>query len=79
MKDNKETLENFEKTANEMLDSLKAFAPSIEPLKDLVDVELDDEAKSIVDEFSEKGKGLSLQELMKLKKEYLQKFEDVTK
>jgi len=77
MKDNKEKLEQFEQTANNLLDSLKAFAPSIEGMKELVDVELTDEAKSVVDEFSSKGANLDIEELKKLKKEYLQKLGNV--
>ena len=79
MKDDKETLESFEKSATEMLDGLKAFLPSIEKLKTLKAVELDEDSQSIVDEFSEKGKGLSIEELLKLKEEYLQKLDNATK
>jgi len=77
MKDNKEKLEQFEQTANNLLDSLKAFAPSIEGMKELVDVELTDEAKTVIDEFSSKGANLDIEDLKKLKKEYLQKLGDV--
>ena len=47
MKDNKETLDNFEKTAHNMLDSLQLFLPSIDKLKDLAGVELDEDSKKI--------------------------------
>ena len=77
MKDNKEKLKQFEQTANNLLDSLKAFAPSIEGMKELVDVELTDEAKTVIDEFSSKGANLDIEDLKKLKKEYLQKLGDV--
>lgn len=78
MKDNKEKLKQFEQTANNLLDSLKAFAPSIEGMKELVDVELTDEAKTVIDEFSSKGANLdNIEDLKKLKKEYLQKLGDV--
>lgn len=77
MKDNKEKLEQFEQTANNLLDSLKAFAPSIEGMKELVDVELTDEAKTVIDEFSSKGANLDIEELKKLKMEYLQKLGNV--
>lgn len=79
MKDNKETLEEFEENANNLLDSLKAFAPSIEAMKGLADVDLTDEAKEIVDQFTQKGEGLDMEGLIRLKKEYLQKLGNVTK
>ena len=51
MKDNKETLDNFEKTAHNMLDSLQLFLPSIDKLKDLAGVELDEDSKKLLMSF----------------------------
>lgn len=71
-----EILKDLEKTTSEMLDGLQAFLPNINKLKELMDSKLDEDSKKIVDEFSEKAKGLEISELMKLKDEYLQKLEN---
>jgi len=71
-----EILKDLEKTTSEMLEGLKTFLPNINKLKDLMDSKLDEDSKKIVDEFSEKAKGLEISELKKLKDEYLQKLEN---
>lgn len=71
-----EILKDLEKTTSEMLDGLQAFLPNINKLKELMDSKLDEDSKKIVDEFSEKAKGLEISELMKLKDECLQKLEN---
>ena len=76
MKYDKESLKDFERTANKMLDSLQEFLPNIEALKTLAISEIDEDSKKLVDEFSEKAKDLNVIELTKLKEEYLQKLKD---
>lgn len=71
-----EILKDLEKTTSEMLDGLQAFLPNINKLKELMNSKLDKDSKKIVDEFSEKAKGLEISELKKLKDEYLQKIEN---
>lgn len=80
MKDNKQAIEDFEAKANHLLDSLKAFAPSIDAMKELSEVELTDEAKAVVDQFTIDAKGAKdVDSLIKLKEDYLQKLDDARK
>jgi hypothetical protein len=68
-----EILKDFEKTTTEMLDGLKTFLPNIQKLKTLMDSKLDENQKEIIDEFSQKAKGLDISQLTELKEEYLKK------
>ena len=68
-----EILKDFEKTTSEMLDSLQTFLPGINKLKNLMDSKLDENQKEIIDEFSQKSKGLDISQLTELKEEYLKK------
>ena len=78
MKDNKETLDKFKESAENLLDSLKAFAPSIEAVKELSEVEFTDSQKAVLDQFNIDAKGQTdIGSLIKLKEEYLQKLKDV--
>lgn len=79
MENNKEKLDNFKKNTDNLLDSLNAFAPSIDGMKNLAEAELTDEVKALTDQFAIDGEGKSYEELMELKKEFLIKLENVTK
>jgi hypothetical protein len=68
-----EILKDFEKTTSEMLDSLQTFLPGINKLKNLMDSKLTENQKEIIDEFSQKSKGLDISQLTELKEEYLKK------
>ena len=45
-------------------------------LKELMDSKLDESQKAMIDEFSEKAKGLEISELFELKKVYENKLKD---
>jgi len=76
-KENKEKeLKDFEVTANKMLDSLKEFLPNMEALKSLSKTKISESEQEVVDEFSEKAKGLDITALIKLKKEYLKRIDN---
>lgn len=68
-------LKDFERTANKMLDSLKEFLPNMEALKSLSKTKISEGQQEVVDEFSEKAKGLDITELKRLKDEYLKRIE----
>jgi len=76
MKNKDKELKDFEITCNKMLDSLKEFLPNMEALKSLSKTKISVSQQEVVDEFSEKAKGLDIPELTKLKDEYLQKLEN---
>jgi len=75
MKNKDKELKDFEITANKMLDSLKEFLPNMEALKTLSKTKISESQQEVVDEFSEKAKGLDITELTKLKDEYLKRIE----
>jgi hypothetical protein len=76
-KENKEKeLKDFEVTANKMLDSLKEFLPNMEALKSLSKTKISEGEQEVVDEFSEKAKGLDITALIKLKEEYLKRIDN---
>lgn len=71
-----EILKDFEKTTSEMLEGLQTFLPGINKLKTLMESKLDKNQKAMIDEFSEKAKGLEISELFELKKVYENKLKD---
>jgi len=71
-----EILKDFEKTTSEMLEGLQTFLPGINKLKTLMESKLDKSQKAMIDEFSEKAKGLEISELFELKKVYENKLKD---
>ena len=71
-----EILKDFEKTTSEMLEGLQTFLPGINKLKTLMESKLDESEKAMIDEFSEKAKGLEISELFELKKVYENKLKD---
>ena len=75
MENNEKELKDFEITANKMLDSLKEFLPNMEALKTLSKTKISESQQEVVDEFSEKAKGLDITELIRLKDEYLKRIE----
>tara|TARA_R110002167_G_scaffold85996_1_gene232942 strand:+ start:2171 stop:2395 length:225 start_codon:yes stop_codon:yes gene_type:complete len=74
MEKTEKELKDFQETANKMLDSLQEFLPNMEALKNLSKNKITESQQKIVDEFSEKAKGLNIAELTKLKDEYLKQF-----
>tara|TARA_R110002074_G_scaffold250980_1_gene422627 strand:+ start:184 stop:420 length:237 start_codon:yes stop_codon:yes gene_type:complete len=76
MENNDKDLKDFEITANKMLDSLKEFLPNMEALKTLSKTKISENQKEVVDEFSEKAKGLDITALIKLKEEYLKRIDN---
>ena len=76
MENNDKELKDFEITANKMLDSLKEFLPNMEALKTLSKTKISENQKEVVDEFSEKAKGLDITALIKLKEEYLKRIDN---
>jgi alcohol dehydrogenase YqhD (iron-dependent ADH family) len=75
MENNEKELKDFEITCDKMLDSLKEFLPNMEALKSLSKTKISESQQEVVDEFSEKAKGLDITELTKLKDEYLKRIE----
>ena len=76
MENNEKKLKDFEITCNKMLDSLKDFLPNMEALKTLSKTKISESQKEVVDEFSEKAKGLDITELIRLKEEYLKRIDN---
>tara|TARA_R110000803_G_scaffold207029_1_gene274681 strand:- start:401 stop:637 length:237 start_codon:yes stop_codon:yes gene_type:complete len=76
MENNEKELKDFEITCNKMLDSLKDFLPNMEALKTLSKTKISESQKEVVDEFSEKAKGLDITELIRLKEEYLKRIDN---
>ncbi|MBG7631681.1 MAG: hypothetical protein IZT56_14790 [Bacteroidetes bacterium] len=76
MENNEKELKDFEITCNKMLDSLKDFLPNMEALKSLSKTKISESQKEVVDEFSEKAKGLDITALIKLKEEYLKRIDN---
>jgi len=73
MENKDKELKDFEITANKMLDSLQEFLPNMEALKSLSKTKISESQQEVVDEFSEKAKGLDISELTKLKEVYEKK------
>jgi uncharacterized protein Yka (UPF0111/DUF47 family) len=73
MKDNEKILENFKDKVGTLLEGLNSFAPVVLEMKSLAEKKLTEKEATIVKEFEEKGKGLDMEGLKKLKKEYLEK------
>lgn len=71
-----EILKDFEERTSEMLEGLQTFLPGINKLKELMNSKLDESQKAMIDEFSEKAKGLEISELFELKKVYENKLKD---
>jgi len=76
MENKEKELKDFEVTANKMLDSLKEFLPNMEALKSLSKTKISESQQEVVDEFSEKAKGLDITALIKLKEEYLKRIDN---
>jgi alcohol dehydrogenase YqhD (iron-dependent ADH family) len=76
MENNDKELKDFERTANKMLESLQEFLPNMEALKSLSKTKISESQQKVVDEFSEKAKGLDISELTKLKEVYEKKIKD---
>ena len=76
MENNEKELKDFEITCNKMLDSLKDFLPNMAALKTLSKTKISKSQQEVVDEFSEKAKGLDITALIKLKEEFLKRIEN---
>ena len=76
MENNEKELKDFEITCNKMLDSLKDFLPNMAALKTLSKTKISKSQQEVVDEFSEKAKGLDITALIKLKEEYLKRIDN---
>ena len=76
MENNEKELKDFEITCNKMVDSLKDFLPNMEALKTLSKTKISESQQEVVDEFSEKAKGLDITALIKLKEEYLKRIDN---
>jgi hypothetical protein len=76
MENNEKELKDFEITCNKMLDSLKDFLPNMAALKTLSKTKISESQQEVVDEFSEKAKGLDITALIKLKEEYLKRIDN---